>query len=284
MSRHGVTWEVVPAPPGRLFEGPQWIAEARSFQWVDILGATIHRWSPYEAAASETRETGLEFATVALPLDADRMVVASRSSLHLYSWQDRTLETVGQWEFPDDVRFNDGAISPTGDVYVGTMSMQRRTDAAALHRVDLASGSLTTVVDGIGISNGLSWDSSTSAYYVDSLVPQIDRLRLEGDHVSRSPWLRLADDHEPDGLTVTPWGDVAVALWGDNKIVLASPGSRLTSDVALPARFPTSVKFGGDAAEFVVVTTAEEGVAPESPGGRLFLALSEDLRAMRPQM
>jgi sugar lactone lactonase YvrE len=281
MSRHGVNWSRLPASEGMLFEGPRWIAEARVFQWVDILAATIHRWDPYGSAPPEHRATGLEFATVALPLDADRMLVASRSSLHLYSWLDATLETVGQWDFPSDVRFNDGAISPTGDVYLGTMSMERRKGAAALYRFDLASGSLTAVLDGIGISNGLSWDTTTSAYYVDSLAPQIDRLELIDGPVVRSPWVRLGSEDEPDGLTIAPDGTLVVALWGGSRVVLIDPSRGSSTDVLVPALFPTSVAFGGVENELVIVT-AGAGDASEDGPARVFLASAEDLLRGRP--
>jgi sugar lactone lactonase YvrE len=270
-----VTWTPVAGANGRLFEGPRWIPEAGVFQWVDILGGSLHRWDPSGADAAERRETGLEFATVALPLDADRMLVASRSSLHVYSWRDRTLETVGQWTFPGDVRFNDGAVAPNGDLYVGTMSMDRRKGAAALYRFDIASGSLTAVQQGLGISNGLSWDSPASAYYVDSLEPQVDRLLLADGRLVREPWVRLDSDDEPDGLAVAPDGTVVVALWGGSRLVLLPAAGEPTVQVPVPAVYPTSVAFGGAEGDLVIVTTGE-GDAGEDVG-RVLVGSTQEL-------
>jgi sugar lactone lactonase YvrE len=278
MSRDGVSWGRVPAADGVLFEGPRWIAEAGVFQWVDILSATVHRWDPYGSDPSENRETGLEFATVALPLDADRMLIGSRSSLHVYSWRDRTLETVGEWDFPPDVRFNDGAVAPGGEVYIGSMSMERRKGAAALYRFDLTSRSLTVVADSVGISNGLHWDSASSGYYIDSLEPRIDRVTVADGQLDRRLWLELAHDDEPDGLTVAADGSVVVAMWGGSRLVVATPARDLRA-VPVPALFPTSVAFGGVDGELVLVTAAAGDHGEDAPARILVGATAELLEA-----
>jgi sugar lactone lactonase YvrE len=278
MSRNGVTWAEVAAPDGLLFEGPQWVPGARVFQWVDILAGSVHRWDPYAGGASENRSTGLEFATVALPLDADRSLVASRNSLHVHSWTDSGLEEVGRWEFPRDVRFNDGAVAPNGDIYVGTMSMERRKCAAALYRFDLGSGSLVAVLEGIGISNGLAWDSATTAYYVDSLSPQIDRLETSGSVVSRSLWRSLAENDEPDGLALASDGAVVVAVWGGGRLEVLHQAGQGPRAVEVPSRFPTSLTFGGVEGEWVLVTTANDPDT-DSPGRALLCGTTELLEA-----
>lgn len=278
MSRNRVSWAVVPVRPGLLYEGPRWVAEAGVFQWVDILSASIHRWDPYGSADAETRETGLEYATVALPLDADRMLVASRSSLHVYSWRDDAHEVVGRWAFPDRVRFNDGAIAPNGDIYVGSMSMARVRGAAALYKFDLDSRTLTTVLDQIGISNGLCWTDDNTAYYVDSLVPQIDRLVVNDGVVSRERWIQLGPDDEPDGIAVAGDGTLAVAMWEGSRIELANAAGQPLPAVSVPALFPTAVAFGGDQGELVLVTTAaDQDDAREPAPGKVFVGRVEDL-------
>ncbi|GEP39785.1 hypothetical protein NPS01_34480 [Nocardioides psychrotolerans] len=269
-------WHTVPGPHGRLFEGPHWIPEARVFQWVDILAATLHRWDPYNNEAAETRETGLEFATVALPLDHDRILVASRSSLHVYSWSESTMITVGEWKFPHDVRFNDGALTPCGDIYVGTMSMDRRPLGASLYKFDLAASVLEPVFTGVGISNGLSWDTDTSAFYVDSLVPQIDRVNKTEHGLTREPWLRLDEDDEPDGLAVAPSGHVVAALWGRGCLVVGATSPRKFVTATVPDAYPTSVAFGGVDDELVLVTTAGQSAATDRKA-RVFVGDAAEL-------
>lgn len=256
MSGHGIAWRAVPAPRGRLYEGPTWIAAANAFQWVDILGATVHRWDPYANDGVESRKLDLEFATVALPLDGDRSLVASRSSLHEYSWGTEELATLGAWNFDSDVRFNDGAIAPNGDIYIGSMSMQRRLNAGALYRFDPGTGALDVAVGSVGISNGLAWTSESRAYYIDSLVPQIDVVTLSAGLVQREKWVGLGADAEPDGMAIDSDGSVLVALWGSGSIARAPSLGASVELVQVPPRYPTSVAVGGRANELLLLTSA----------------------------
>ncbi|MFL6088529.1 MAG: SMP-30/gluconolactonase/LRE family protein [Aeromicrobium sp.] len=249
-------WETVPAPVGQLYEGPHWIPDVECFQWVDILGATVHRWDPYAAGQVEIRATGLEFATMALPVDDNRSIVASRQSLHMFEWDTGCLSLLGEWAFEPDIRFNDGAVSPDGSIFVGTMSMERRPGAAALYEFNLDTGTLTAVVDGVGISNGLAWTSASDAIYVDSLRPGVDRLHRTGGEIARSAFARLEADDEPDGLAVEADGTVLVAIWGGSRIVRIGGDGTPISSLPIPARYPTSVALGGRQRDLLLVTTA----------------------------
>jgi sugar lactone lactonase YvrE len=207
---------------------------------------------------------------MALPLDLDRSIVASRSSLHEYRWSDDTLTALGDWHFDPDIRFNDGATSPHGEIFVGTMSMDRRPDRGALMR--FADGQLETVVAKVGISNGLGWISPSTACYIDSLVPAVLRLDMAGEP-RLSTFVELVGD-EPDGLTVSPDGDILVALWaGDRLAHLGSAGQR-RADIPVPAHFPTSVAIGGAGMDVIMVTTALEDPADRSTDldGRVLVA------------
>lgn len=263
-------WTLAPCAPGRLYEGPRWIAEAGVFQWVDILGASIHRWDPYSSDTVDSRPLDLEFASVALPLDDDRSVVASRSSLHEYVWSTNTLRTSASWKFAPDVRFNDGAVAPDGALYVGTMSMERKPSSGGLFRID--NSTLVPVVQGIGISNGLAWTSPTRGFYVDSLVPRLHVLDLDQPE-PLSTFVDLGPDDEPDGIAVTPEGDVLVALWEGAAVARFGPGGDRRGDYAVPARYPTAVAVGGRDEELLLVTTgaATVGDPPMPADGAVLL-------------
>lgn len=259
-----IDWRIVPAERGRLYEGARWVPRLGIFQWVDILAGTVHRWSPYEQrAVVEKRCLGLEFVTVALPLDSYRSVVASRSSLYEYDWSTDTLDELGQWDFPPDMRFNDGAVSPEGIVHIGTMSMAGRKDAGNLYQ--FSGGELVPVLEGIGISNGLCWMSDTEAYYVDSVHPRIDVLTTAGGHVTREPWLHLDQGDEPDGLVVACDGTIFVANWGRSAVDQISPeGFRTT--VPVPVKFPTSIALSRDESWMIVTSAAPAGSCGKHDG------------------
>jgi sugar lactone lactonase YvrE len=258
-----MSWETVPVPRGQLYEGLTWVAEVGAFQWVDILGASVHRWNPNDDLPAENRDLDLEFATVALSLDADRSLVASRSSLHEYSWSTGRLSTIGEWTFDPDIRFNDGALAPNGDVYIGTMSMEGRSDVGALYRV--SGDQLITVVDRVGISNGLAWASANSAYYVDSGAQSLYWLEDIDMAPRKTLVARYGGDEEPDGLELDAVGDVWCAVWNGGRIDRWGADGRLVESIGLDARRPTSIAIGGG--HLVVTTAALEGRAGSGMDG-----------------
>jgi sugar lactone lactonase YvrE len=248
-----VEWQDLLAPAGNLYESARWIESAGVFQWVDILESTIHRWSP-ESDDVETRQLATDFATAALPLDASRSIVTSRDSAHEYDWGSGALRLLGRWDFPADIRFNDGNIAPDGQVYVGTMSMSRQESSA--HLLRLEGERMTTVLSDVGISNGLVWTDQHRAYYVDSLIPAISVIDLSGPVTQRRTFCALGDHDEPDGLAVTGRGDLLVAMWEGRRLVrIRADGARL-ADISVPALSPTSVAVGGAEGDLLLVTTA----------------------------
>lgn len=246
-------WDAL-RPRGRLFESIRWIPGADVFQWVDILASRVYRWNPSVEVDPSYRELDLEFATAALPIDSERSVVASRSSLHLLTWSSGSLETLGSWTFEPDIRFNDGAIAPDGSVHIGTMSMERRPEAGGLWR--FSDGELEPIVTGVGISNGLAWITPTSAAYVDSLKSQIDLLDFSEPLIGRRKLCSLGPDAEPDGLFALPSGEVLAALWGGSALAVVDPQAETVTRVRLPVKYPSSVCVGGVENDLIAVTSA----------------------------
>lgn len=265
----GIDWATVPAVRGQLYEGARWIPELGVFQWVDILAGSVHRWNPdHQDAVVESRSLGLEYVTVALPLDPYRSFVASRDGLYEYDWSAGALHQLGQWAFPADIRFNDGAVSPDGIIHIGTMSMEGRKHAG--HLFQFSDGELVPVLDNIGISNGLCWRSADEAYYVDSVHPRIELLTISRGHVVRERWLELDEGSEPDGLAVARDGTVFVANWGRGAIEQISPeGCR--ESLPVPVEFPTSVALSGDE-RWIIVTSAAHGIRRGELDGHVLIA------------
>lgn len=253
-------WGTVSDVQGQLFEGARWIPDLHRFQWVDILGASLHRWDPSRDEV-ESRSLDLEFVTCALPMDADRQLVASRDLVGVYSWETDTFSQLDRVDLPADVRFNDGGVSPSGDLYVGTMSMAHRPGVSHLYR--LVDGRLSVVLGDVGISNGLGWYDEHTALYVDSLAREVSTLALvDGVVGGRARLISFEAPDEPDGLTIGPDGSAYLAIWRGARVVRFNPRSGMVlENLPVPATYPTSVAVGGGK---VLVTTAahsEPGVS-----------------------
>lgn len=255
-----MSWTPVPGGHGHLFESPRWVIEEEVFQWVDILGATISRWDPERPTQIESRHLPLDYVTAALPLDGNRSIVTSRNALFEYAWDRDHLTALTSCAFPPSIRFNDGSISPGGEIFIGTMSMTGARDEATLYRYDPAAQSLHTVINGIGISNGLAWIDNATALYVDSLSGSIDTLSFDDVSPRREAWIDVAAGEEPDGLAIDAEGRVHVAFWGSGEVRrFTSDGISLPS-WELPHRMVTSLAFSTGRPPIVVVTTAGSAV------------------------
>ena len=282
-----IDWQQVPAPSGLLYEGVRWLPNPGVFQWVDILGHGICRWNPYAGKMAERRDLPLEFTSVALPISPSRSVVAARSTVHIYDWDTGALSPLASIAIDDDLRFNDGGISPEGELFIGTMSMTGRSGVASLYHIG-RNGDVTQTLGGRTISNGLGWASKDMARYVDSAYARIFSLSgsmKEPGQSRLSTFAELDPGDEPDGLEVSPTGEVFVALWRGARIAHLAPcGSRL-ADIEVPANFPTSVALGGAKREFMVVTSAahrEPGVPVRDGDGAVFICNQKASGAEKP--
>ena len=73
-----------------------------------------------------------------------------------------------------DTRTNDGACDAAGRLWVGTMALDERSPVAGLYRVD-PDLTVTTILTGTTISNGLGWSPSGDRFYfIDSPTRRVD--------------------------------------------------------------------------------------------------------------
>jgi sugar lactone lactonase YvrE len=74
--------------------------------------------------------------------------------------------------------------------------------------------------------------------------------------------VQLADDENPDGLTVDAEGGVWVALFGGGVVRRYTPEGRLDAVVEVPAAQVTACTFGGPRLDRLYITTSRENLAP----------------------
>ena len=167
------------------------------------------------------------------------------------------------------MRMNDGKVDPSGRFWAGSMATDEHAGAGTLYRLD-PDRSVTPMLDGLTISNGLDWsDDRRTMYYIDTGTGRVDRFAyddVEGAISDRQPLVTIAAaDGFPDGMTLDAEGFLWVALfdgWGVNRY---APDGRLDRRIELPAQQVTSVTFGGPDYAELYITTGQEGFPP---GGR----------------
>ncbi|MDP9116383.1 MAG: SMP-30/gluconolactonase/LRE family protein, partial [Actinomycetota bacterium] len=179
------------------------------------------------------------------------------------------------WIHPT-VRMNEGGCDPHGRFYCGSMAYDARPGAGSLHRLD-PDRSVSTVLTGVTISNGLAWNlDGSGAYYVDTATQRIDVFDYEEKSglTNRRPVVSIPPEAgAPDGLTVDADGGVWVALWGGGAVRRYSPEGHLDEIVEVPVAHVTACTFGGQNLEHLFITTSRHGQPSADPAaGSLFRA------------
>jgi D-xylonolactonase len=173
--------------------------------------------------------------------------------------------------------FNDCHVDADGRVLVGSI----RSDPAVLKgervpgecwRIE-HDGPATQLYGGVGLSNGIGFSpDQMTMYHCDST----GRCVITHDNAARGvPTNRSViaeasfERGVPDGMCVDVDGNLWVAHVGGRRVVKLSPTGEELDEILIPARWVTSVAFGGpDLADMYIVTA--DNLDDESRRGTIF--------------
>jgi sugar lactone lactonase YvrE len=252
-------------------EGPIWDDAAGCVRWVDMLAGDV-----LTLAAAGGRVERLHVGGVAAairPRAGGGLVVAVERGFALVD-PDGAVTTLPEvWSDPT-VRMNDGACDPQGRFYCGSMAYEETPGRGALYRLD-PDGRVTTVLEGVTISNGLAWRADgATALYVDSPTQRLDELDFDaatGTFGERRPAIAIEPDvGMPDGIAIDADGGVWVALWGGGAVHRYGPEGVLDEVITLPARNVSACAL--DRGGHLFITTSAQAAEDNPAAGALFMA------------
>lgn len=259
-------------------EGPLWDDGAQRLLWVDIDCHAVHGFDPATGADDEV-DVGQPVGAVALR-GCGGLVLALRDGFAILEEGRSTMVAAVEVDLPGS-RLNDGKVDPGGRFWAGTMANDLSAGAGALYRLD-PDLSVTTVLCGVSVSNGIDWSpDERTMYFIDSLSGGIDAFTYDRDTAAISNRRRFVDLSPsfalPDGMTVDAEGCLWVAMWGASCVRRYSPSGSLLGVVRLPASQVTSCTFGGQDLGDLYVTSARAGltaaqIIAEPHAGDLFVA------------
>lgn len=248
-----------------LGEGAVWDHRHNVLWWVDILTSRLYRYSPDEGR-TDRFDVGQHVSAVGLRIRG-ALVLAVRDGFAGFDPASDELTTIARVGHDSDARMNDGAVSPRGDFWAGSMAYDERPGGGALYRLD-SSGRVICELPHVTCSNGIGWDPERDRmYYVDTATRRIDV--AEGESVAdRRPFVSFgANEGLPDGLAVDAAGGVWIALWDGAQVRRYGPDGVLTHVVRLTATRPTRCALGGADLKDLWITTA---VGAGTDAGALF--------------
>jgi sugar lactone lactonase YvrE len=285
--RSDITVQPVGDVTAVLGEGPYWLPGEFALLWVDIPAGLLHRT---EVPSGETVTTELGQVSAVFPTRAGGLLYAAGHQLVLRETVpgqpgmsgDFTERVIAAAPPHPELRFNDGAVDPSGRVWIGSMHTVETDPLGTLYRLDPgapAGAVLTAVAPGATVSNGLGWSPDGSRlYYADSPTRRVDMFDYDpvtGEATGRRVLADLSGfDGVPDGLTVDGDGYVWVCMWDGGVLRRLAPSGALDAVVPVPVAKPTSVAFGGADLADLYVTTARidltaEQLASQPLAGRL---------------
>ncbi|WP_164700365.1 SMP-30/gluconolactonase/LRE family protein [Modestobacter sp. KNN46-3] len=270
----------VPAEHG---EGPVFDAAAQELLWVDITAGLVRRGTIAgdDVVPVASHRGGDTVGFVAPAAAGGWLLGAGAGITRLTAEGDAQvlIELTGEGgsESAGGTRMNDGACDRAGRFFAGTMAFDERPGAGSLYRLDL-DGTVSTVLDGLTISNGLGWSPDDRTVYLsDSGAKTVWAFEYDldsGAFGERRVLLDFSDDPAgvADGLTVDDEGCLWTALWGGAQVRRWSPEGELLAVVEVAAQNTTSCAFAGD---LLVISTSVHGMddaarAAQPDAGRLF--------------
>jgi sugar lactone lactonase YvrE len=250
-----------------LSEGPTWDPVEGRLTWVDLEAGRIlsaqwadgrAEWLGEVTSISVGEQVGCVF-----PLGGGRFLAALTRELAI-------VDAGGVVErsrplTPEGTRFNDGKIDPAGRLLVGTLALNEEGWDHLLLRLE-HDGSITTLDDDLGLSNGLGWSPDGSTFYsIDTLRDTVYRRNYDvatGAVGAREVFIDLGDAH-PDGMTVDADGNLWIAIWGGHEVRCYDASGRRVENATVMVDAPhvSSAAFAGPNLDLLAITSASRDLS-----------------------
>ncbi len=259
--------EVVHEAKATLGEGPAWDARTQTLYWVDILEKRIHFHRDGDDGFIQLDEMPGCLA----PCKDGTLIVAARASIFQLDPATGRQTLLASVTEPASNRFNDGKCDPVGRFLAGTMDMEEKAASGRLYSFD--GRSVTQLMDGVRISNGLAWSPDHRIfYYIDTPTREVRAFDYDlesGDIANMRVAFRVPEAlGSPDGMTSDTEGNLWIGMWGGASVTRWNPNKgELLEQIPVPARNVTCTVFGGADMDVLYITSARTGLGDAGSTG-----------------
>jgi sugar lactone lactonase YvrE len=266
--------EQLTAPCTTHGEGPVWNSGADRLRWVDMLNGNVLTLDP-TGSIERLHVSGM--VTALRPRAGGGLVVAVERGFAVLDPGGQVVTERTAFDDPG-CRMNDGGTDRQGRFFCGSMDHDMTAPRGALYRYD-PDGTISTVLTGVILSNGIAWSlDGERMYYIDSVTQRVDVFDYDtatGTPGERQVLIRVdAASGLPDGMALDSEGGIWVALYGGHAVHRYRSDGKLDAVVELPVDLVTACAFGGADLDELYITTSRVDLAPGSQpaAGALFLA------------
>lgn len=241
-----------------LGESPVWDARTQTLYWIDILNKRIY-------ANGDVLLELDEFIGCLAPRRSGGLLLTQRLSFWTLQPASSQLTFLSALTGePAHNRFNDGKCDPRGRFLAGTMDMGEKDPNGSLYSFD--GRSVTKLLDGVTISNGMTWSPDYKTfYYIDTptrTVRAYDYDLETGAISGPREAVRVPESLGwPDGMTSDTQGNLWIAMWGGAQVTKWNPATgQLLERIPVPAKNVSSCAFGGRDMNELYSTSARKGL------------------------
>ena len=204
-------------------ECPLWHPFDKKLYWIDIPKGEILRYDP-ATGNHEEFYSGEVIGGFTIQEDGALLLFLEKCAVKILK-EGETSTVIDEIHEELDTRFNDVIADPEGRVFCGTMPA--KDHRARLYRLD-RDGSITKILAGIGISNGMGFTPDRKQmYFTDSTEGKIylfDYDLKTGKIKNRRVFVTVPkSEGVPDGMTVDKEGCIWSARWGGGCIIRYKP-------------------------------------------------------------
>lgn len=250
-----------------LGESPVWSAREGSLYWTDIREPALYR---LDSETNETRKWIMpELAGAVVLRYRGGVIVGLQSGLYGFDGDNGSLEPLATFEgaHPDD-RTNDSRCDRQGRLWFSRMRDFGRAQTGAVYRMDRSLKPSPAVHD-LRVPNALCFSpEGDRLYFTDTasgIIEVFDLDETSGELSNRRNFIASdAAPGKPDGATVDEQGFVWSARFGGGCIIRCGPDRTVDKIIELPVTNPTSCSFGGNKLDELFVTSAIQGLTPET--------------------
>jgi sugar lactone lactonase YvrE len=263
--------EVVSNSETIIGESPTWVAGQRSLYWIDVKKPALFRIS-VETGTQREWALSSDIGAFAFLADESGAVVALREGIFRLDFDTGSLSLLAPPPFDTSVfRFNEGACDASGRFWIGAMfdppGNAGTSQRAPLHSFSIAGGTRAER-DWSDLHNGMAWSADGRRFYLSHTHSgEIFAHPFDvKDGTIGAPELFARVPQEagmPDGAAVDTEGGYWCALHGGGRLRRYTQEGEIDRDVVLPVSQPTMCTFGGDALDFLYVTSATHQLPPE---------------------
>ncbi|PGG97747.1 hypothetical protein AJ79_09099 [Helicocarpus griseus UAMH5409] len=293
-------------PPMVLGEAPIYRASDSTLHWVDCLTepAELHILHVDEktgAAQGKARILQLDDSVTVAFFRRDKpgsYIAAYYQGVCFLDEETGKFEAVKEiipTKERDERRFNDGGVDAKGRFWLAEIDKKAMAYGAnklpasygeprgRLWRYD-PDGSLHLMDKGVVCGNGLAWSPDNKTMYFNDSVAMLVYaydFDLESGNISNKRILidRRSTYGEPDGMVVDTQGNLWIAVYDSDRIMVFSPDGKHLKDIIFTARNMTCTTWGGRNWDIIFAATGKDrDPQPREvdDGGHMFLYKPQD--------